>query len=602
MTKKIDKDIVNKIYKLENESGVKRTKYLRNLRLFEYSPTLSLQNMTDAQVCGYYQQGYFEQEDDTTSSIQENVIRSCIETLVSKIASQKVRPFFNTVNGSYKEMKIVKEAQKYFDNLYDEQNVNKTITDVFKDACIFDTGVIYIDIDKQRVERSFPWQVFIDSREYSYGEPKQAVRKQNQYPVTFLPFDVNENIDNVTLYEYWNLKDKKKYVYIPELDYFESETYKGEKIPFLFIHYSDPIKGSSCSSVVDQLYGIQMEIDNLMTKVKDASQLSSPLKFFVPEQSTIRVDKLSNRVGDVVTYTALPGMTGSPVTTATEPFMDPQWMTTIETLKQHAYELVGISQLSAMSKKPQGLNSGVALSTMEDIESDRFETQLNNVIRSYVDVARLCIDLFPPEIDILPPYRLRNEIKWADIIQAKDLMVVQFSAAESLSKDPSTKLQQLMQFQAAGLIPASRVAQLMELPDIDQGFSLAQNNINAIMSVIDDCIEKDVYDIPDYVLTEQLQQEIINTCLSLRANNSNGHNDGDIKKLTTLFEMAEKKKVDAMTSAEMASMTQLAQEMQNQIPQFDEQIKEGMQNADMQLDMEEALSQGDSIQKDYYTV
>lgn len=66
--------------------------------------------------------------------------------------------------------------------------------------------------------------------------------------------------------------------------------------------------------------------------------------------------------------------------------------------------------------------------------------------------------------------------------------------------------------------------------------------------------------------------------------------------------MAEKKKVDAMTSAEMASMTQLAQEMQNQLPQFDEQVKEGMQNADMQLDMEEALSQGDSIQKDYYTV
>ena len=69
-----------------------------------------------------------------------------------------------------------------------------------------------------------------------------------------------------------------------------------------------------------------------------------------------------------------------------------------------------------------------------------------------------------------------------------------------------------------------------------------------------------------------------------------------------LFEMAEKKKVNAMTSAEMASMTQLAQEMQNKIPQFDEQVKEGMQNADMQLDMEEALSQGDSIQKDYYTV
>lgn len=601
--KKDKTEIIQKILKLENQAGLRNSKYRRNLRLFEYSPTISLNNMADSQVVGYYQQGYFEQEDDTTSSIQENVIRSCIETLVSKIASQKVRPFFNTTNASYKEMQIVKQAQTFFDNLYDEINMNKIISEIFRDACVFDTGVLYLDIPAAKFERCFPWQVFTDSREVSYGKIVQAVRKREQFPATLLDVPNKNNVEQVTYYEYWNTKEKAKYIYIPELNYVEKEAYDNDKVPFLFLHFSNPVKGSTCSSITDMLYGIQMEIDSLLTKIKDASQLSAPLKFFVPEQSTIKVDKLSNRTGEIITYTALPGMTGSPVTTATEPFMDPSWMQTLEELKEHAYELVGISQLSSMAKKPQGLDSGVAIGTFEDVESDRWEIQLNNVVRMYVDAAKLAIELLPEDANILPPYRMRGNFTWKDLEAAKDIITIQFSAAESLSKDPSTKLQQLMQFAQAGLIPMSRIPQLMELPDMEQGFSLAQSNINAVMNVISNCIENDDYNIPDFVQTESLQTEILNTCLQLKAVN-NPQNEIDIGKLTKLFQIAEKKKVDAMSSAEMAAVTSLASELQNQMPIYQQRINEGMQQADEQAKLitEQGNAISTELQRDNYII
>ena len=576
--------VVQKMQKLASYFGTYRSKCRRNLRLYEYSPAISLDNLTDDQVVGYYQQGYFNHNDDTTSSIQENVIRSCIDTLSSKIASQKVRPFINTVNGTFREMQVAKQAQDFFDAVYDEQNVNKVVTQAFTDSCILDKGIIYIDRDQKSVNRILPWQVFIDQREASYGRLTQLSWRQDQYPTSLLPIETDEEIDTVTLWQYWDLNKKKHYYYVPEINYWEEENWECNCLPFVFVNYSAPIKATSCQSVVDLLYGIQMEIDALMVKIKDASQLASPLTYFVPESSTIKTSKLSNRTGQIITYTATPNMTSSPVTVATQPFMDPQWINTVETLKQHAYELVGISQLSATSQKPQGLNSGVALSTMEDIESDRFEQQLNTIIHTYVDIARIMIQIFPEDDDILPPNKYRGTITWKDIVNMRDMMTIQFSAANALSKDPSTKLQQLQALYAAGLIPQSRIAQLMDLPDLQLGYSITNNSINAVLSVIDDCLENDNYDIPDYIPNQMLLEEIMNTALSLKAAN-NPSNAVDIQKLMQLYQMAISKNADAQTSAELAATNQLAMEMnldmQDPTGQFNSAINGAMQQSEM---------------------
>lgn len=575
--------VINKLLRLERFYGTYKSKCRRNLRLYEYSPTLSIDNMTDDACVGYYQQHTFDINDDTTSSVQENVIRSCIDTLTSKIASQKVRPFINTVNGTFKQLQIAKQAQDFFDSLYDEQNINKIVSDAFRDACVFDRGIIYVDVADKKVYKVFPWQVYVDPREASYNRLTQITWKQEQFPISLLPIKVdNEEMETVTYYQYWDLNKGKHYFWIPELDRYEEEKWDGGCLPFLFLNYASPVKATTSQSVVDLLYGIQMEIDCLLNKVKDASQLCSPMQYFVPEGSNIKANKVTNRVGEVYTYSMPPNVTASPITVSTTPFMDPQWMQTVEALKQHAYEMVGISQLSATSQKPQGLNSGVALNTIEDIESDRFETQLNSVIHIYIDLAKLMIQLFPPEEDILPRNRMRSNIKWADIVQARDEICIQFSAADKLSNDPSTKLQQLQALYAAGLIPQSHIAKLMEIPDIDDGYNLATNSIKAVYAVIDDCIEYDNFDVPDYIPNQMLLEEIMNTILSLKAAN-NPDNKVDIDKLMQLYQIAISKNIDAQTSAEMAATQTIGNEIMADIQDPNGQINTAINGAQQQI-------------------
>lgn len=566
--------IISNINRLESRYGSYKSKCLRNLRLFTYSSTTTL-DISESEVVGFYQRGTFSTSDDTTSAIQENVIASCIETLCSKIASQKVRPFFNTVNGTFKEMQIAKQAQVFFDMLYEENNVNKIITDAFRNACVFDKGIVKISDDG--ITNRLPWNVFFDPREVTYNQITYVAEKLPKTPGRILELKygikADRNLD-YTVYEYYDVMEHIKAVYVQELNKVVTHEYKPNIIPYLEIHYTNPVKGDTSQSVVDQLYGIQTQIDELLAVMKDSIAVNPGMTLLVPRSSNIKTNMLSNRTGQIIQYDPIPGQTTSPVTYATNDIISPQFVQLLDKLKNDAYEIVGISQLSATSQKPAGLNSGIALNTMEDIESSRFETQLNSVVRLYVDVAKACLDIFPPEIDILPDDLNRANIKWKDIVEARNNMKIQFSAAESLSKDPSEKLKQLVALSQAGVIPQSHIATLMELPDLQSGYNLANNAFNSVYTFIDNVLVSGILPdkIPVYLPKNKgglLETEIVNTMLSLSIKPE--INAKEISLLQQLFSKVQEEQVNSSTNAEMFAVQTLNQELTAAMPQIQQQ-------------------------------
>lgn len=566
--------IISNINRLESRYGNYRSKCLRNLRMFTYSSTTTL-DISESEVVGFYQRGTFSTSDDTTSAIQENVIASCIETLCSKIASQKVRPFFNTVNGTFKEMQIAKQAQIFFDMLYEENNVNEIITDAFRNACVFDKGIVKISDDG--ITNRLPWNVFFDPREVTYNQITYVAEKLPKTPGRILELKygikADRNLD-YTVYEYYDVMEHIKAVYVQELNKVVTHEYKPNIIPYLEIHYTNPVKGDTSQSVVDQLYGIQTQIDELLAVMKDSIAVNPGMTLLVPRSSNIKTNMLSNRTGQIIQYDPIPGQTTSPVTYATNDIISPQFVQLLDKLKNDAYEIVGISQLSATSQKPSGLNSGVALNTMEDIESSRFETQLNSVVRLYVDVAKACLDIFPPEIDILPDDLNRANIKWKDIVEARNNMKIQFSAAESLSKDPSEKLKQLVALSQAGVIPQSHIATLMELPDLQSGYNLANNAFNSVYTFIDNVLVSGILPdkIPVYLPKNKgglLETEIVNTMLSLSIKPE--INAKEISLLQQLFSKVQEEQVNSSTNAEMFAVQTLNQELTAAMPQIQQQ-------------------------------
>jgi len=232
---KKERKYLNDINEYVNKNGAWKSKALRNLRVYEYTPSLSLQNLSDDEVVGYFQ-GSIWNEEDTTSIIQENIVRSTIDTLVSKIASQKVRPFINTVNGSFKDMQVVKSAQTFFDSFFEENDVNKQVSLAFRDACIFDRGYVFVDKVNKRIIRALPWQVFIDSKEKSYDKITKVVYQQKHFPTSLL--NVDTRLKEVTYIQLWDIRAHKHVIYIQELDLYKEalEQALGRKVDRAMIY------------------------------------------------------------------------------------------------------------------------------------------------------------------------------------------------------------------------------------------------------------------------------------------------------------------------------------------------------------------------------
>ena len=550
------------IAELINLNDKRKSKYLRNYRAYVYTPYATLENIKDSSVIGWWLPDWGIEE-DTTATPQLNVIKSCIDTLTSKIAQSKVRPFFNTMNGSFKDIQVVKQAQQFFDLYYDSQNVNKTVANAFRDCCIFDTGIVYIDEKSKKIERCLPIQVYVRPSEMQYGKITRVFYRKKQCPVTILPEPLQKYAKGLEYVDYGVYYDTVSHVkgYSIVDKVVETEPWEPDVVPFVFLHYSNPIVGNSSTSVVDMLVTIQKEIDILMDKIKDASQLSPGNQIFLPEGSNVKASAISNRIGQIMTYKPTPTMTTSPVTVATPNFISEQYMNTVNELVEKAYAMVGISQLSSQGVKPTGVTAGIALSTLENVESDRYETQLNAVVRAYVDIAKTCLKVFPPEEDILPENTQRMAVKWTDIVAETNKMSVQFSAADSLSKDPSVKLQQLQMLAQSGIIPQSRIAQFLELPDIQTGFSLSGNAINAVLTVISNCVEHNSMEVPDYVPFQMLKEEIINTQLSLKAaGGPENKNEDDIQKLTQLYQIVEQKEQEWQSTIQAQQAAMMAQQ------------------------------------------
>lgn len=524
--------ILNAVSELKGKRGAFKQKAERNIRLYEDTLNICLDDLCADSAVGFYKDG---SRYDTTVDMSLNVIKSCIDTLTSKIASTKVRPFFNTVAGSFKDVRVVRQAQQYFDQSFDYKNITNEVVNCFRNACIFDTGVIYVNPKDHSIRNVLPWQVYFRPAERTYKKLTRVYYERKDYPTVLL--DGYKGSEEYIAYgEYYDIANHV-HAELYSTGKVKIEAYEPDVLPFVFLTYTDPIVGSGSNSIVDMLVSIQIEINSLANTVKDASQLSPANTVFIPGGSNISVRKFNNGIGNVVGYNADATLNNAPVTVATPSFIDPQYMKTIEELKETAYEMVGISQLSATSQKPQGLNSGVALQTIENIESDRFETQLNSVIKAYTEIVRICMKVFDPNEDILPQDQYRASIKWKDIVNEEKNMKVQFSSADALSKDPSTKLQILQSLAQSGIIPASTIGKYLEIPDLEKGYSLVNNTWEAVQTVIERCIDEDIYEIPSFVPYSLLMKEITNTQLSLYTADPN-NNVGDILKLGKLFEVA----------------------------------------------------------------
>jgi hypothetical protein len=226
--------------------------------------------------------------------------------------------------------------------------------------------------------------------------------------------------------------------------------------------------------------------------------MAGTFKILMENGSKIVKEHLNNDIGTIVCYT------GSQPTYITPQMVQPEVYTHFQTLIQKGYEQAGISQLSATSEKPAGLNSGKALREYNDINSDRFELTGQYYENLYLDLADLAIDvardIYTEEGEYkvqVPNKSFIKSIDWEDVDLKRDEYVMKCYPVSSLPEDPAGRLQTIQEYMQAGMISPSAGRRLLDFPDLKDAEKLANSMEDYINQIIEKIVDEGVYTSPE---------------------------------------------------------------------------------------------------------
>lgn len=457
--------------------------------------------------------------------ISYNVIQSVVDTLTAKIGKNKPKPLFLTSGGDYKLQRKAKKLDKFCEGIFYENDYYKLATEVFRDACIWDAGVIHVfnSYGRVKMERVIPLELYVDEVEGFYGKPRQIHWVKNidrevlldMFPekrkVILEADQANpdslggyQNIsDVVTVRQSWHLpsgtgaKDGLCVISTTN-DVLQVSSWDKDYFPFAVLKYNPRLFGFWGQGLAEEIQNIQLEINKLLWVIQRSMHLSGSFKILLENSSKIVKEHLNNDIGAIITYT------GQPPQYITPPIVQPEVYTHLQTLKNMAYEQAGLSQLSASAQKPAGLDSGKALREYNDIESDRFMTTGQAFERLALDAAKLCVgeakDIYEEEGKYevkVPGKTFIDTIDWSEVDLPDDSYVLKLYPVSSLPQTPEGRLATIQEYVQAGFMAPRTARRLLDFPDLEQVEDLANSQEDYVHEILEKIIDEGIYTAPE---------------------------------------------------------------------------------------------------------
>ncbi len=540
---------------LQTQLSRRDAKYLRNMNRYMNNGQRreNIYELYNNPVAYYF----MSSDADTGPWPIENVLKSCIDTKVSKMSQVKVRPFFNPVNGQWKTRKVCRVGQQFFDEYYQRHGIYSEAIQAYRDCQIFEIGHVWVDDDSQIPRRVKPWEYYVDPAEINYDKITRVMLRFWQYPLIAIKkklkagsraahdLELDPHAKTPELHIYYDLDGGEKRTFAGE-ELIEKKKAAFDVSPVANIFCVPPVKGLWSTSIIDDLITLQRELDIVNQKIHDATVLTPANLGLVPTVGGVKKSKLdAGREGLFYEFEPVPGVS-APVSWVTPAAVDPYWLQRRKEIMETMYQISGVSQLSAQAKKPTGLNSGVALDTLEDVESERHNFELQNYENFCMEIAEIALSVFKPEETILPKRAMRAGVTWKDIQEERDFYSVQFSPASALSNTPKVKMEEVEKLQKMGVIGPSMIAQMLGFPDLEKSLGIASANRDDIEAITDRAAERAEFDFYEAVDINGLYQNVMNEILRLDADEPENESV-----ITNLVEFAKtiKNKIDMLRQA-----------------------------------------------------
>lgn len=501
-----------------------QVKYLRDnqLNTVEEENLLNVRLYGNSEIFGLNPYDYTSKKSDARIGL--NVIKQACDTATSRIAKSKPRPQFLTQNGDYKLKKEAQKLQRYVDGTFYENKAYQMGPEIFRDGTVVGKGCVkfYPAGTKIGMERVFVNELLVDQAESMYGKPSilyqrktinkrllKGLFKGRDAIVRNTPTVEDATMGGIKLsqmvevIEAWKLPSYEGagdglHIIATEKGILMKEEWEVDWFPFEFFDWSKRIFGWYSSGISDELRGIQLEINKLLVIIQRAMHLGSVPKIFLDANSKIVKSHINNEIGGIITYTGIKPSYDQLM--AVPPVLFEQ----LANLYSKAFEVVGLSQMSVTGQKPAGLDSGKALRTYKDIETERFSVVAQNYDQFFVDMANKLI-LMSERESKKKGSKLKvtsfnskfiEPIEWKDINIKRDQYVLKTFPTNFLSTTPEGKLSDISDLMGLGMLDQREAQALLDYPDLEGVTEYKNAQFDDVHYVLEQIVDEGIYNPP----------------------------------------------------------------------------------------------------------
>lgn len=459
-----------------------------------------------------------------------NVVYSCIDTITSQMTQDNPTPVFLTDAGHYKERRLSKQYNNFILGEFNRCKAYVLGAEAFRDSGILGNGLVKIlEKDKKvALERTLETELLVDFNDAYYRNPRGLIHTKlcdrgvlaDEMPkgadkiyaaqggtVDSSPQSTDTISDQIIISEGWHLpsgegaKDGRHSIVCSE-GVLVDETWKFDYFPFEKLDYNQNTVGWFSQGLAEILFPTQMEIYKMLIIASQSIEMTGVPKIIISELSKVLETAFNNNISSIIkvkTMAEAPSFINATSNNA-EIYEYIKW------LIENAYQISGVSSLSATGSKPAGLNSGEAQREYMNIQSARFSSMQKRYQEFYPNLAYKMIDkaaeICEREGSYTTVYPGKDGTREVDLPKAgmlKDTYIIKCFDESSLPKDPVGRQSKLSEMLAAGEISNQEFRRLSNFPDLEQSDQLAVALEERILHDLDQIIEKGAkgYNAPD---------------------------------------------------------------------------------------------------------
>ncbi len=484
-----------------------------------------------------------------------NLVKAVTDSYVSLITHDRPKTFFDVAGGDWDLHRKAHHLQIYMDGISYETDFQHTAGDVVRDSAIFGQGVsrTYADYTNEkdpkiRIERVFPWEILCDDSEAVYGKPSciyQYRYVDRKVLMTLHPDKITEIrlanssafvdapgstytdgtfIDQVVVIEGWHLPTVPgtfeeggtmdgRHTTIVGNCILDDEEYLWDRFPFEFCYRQTPVQGIWGIGIPSELAPTQLEINRLMRTINQSQRLAVG-HWLVEQNANVDTNAINNVVASIIRYT------GNAPSYVSYPAVQADVYNYLWTLWGKGFEVIGVSELAAMSQIPANIKSGKAMDTYEDVQSNRFKPAYREYERFVLKITEQVmhwsreIQENYPDFEVKTPSSrsMMKTVKWADVGLHDNEFTLKLKPANMLGDDVAERFQNVADMQEQGMIdPITAKRMMLEdggLPDVEGYESLEAASYNLTMYALTQIADHGKYVIPDGMMDIGLSAKI----------------------------------------------------------------------------------------------